>query len=129
MIEKYLNRCVTLPSGCIIWRGPVDSRGYGLSRLKNIRKRVHIIIWELLTGRKVPIGHDLHHKCHIEPCCNFEHLELLTKKEHRRITELEKIHCPQGHEYSSANTYIYKGHRQCNICREVRNKSRYYING
>ncbi|AKL88362.1 HNH endonuclease [Gordonia phage GMA6] len=28
-----------------------------------------------------------------------------------------KTHCPQGHEYTPSNTYIYKGTRACKECR------------
>lgn len=128
MIEKYLNQCTTFTNGCIVWLGPVDGAGYGHSRLNKIRKRVHIIIWELTTGKKVPYGHELHHKCNLKPCCNFEHLELLTKREHRRITNLKIKNCPQGHEYNEENTYLHNGNRQCKICRNKRNKERYLIN-
>ena len=27
-----------------------------------------------------------------------------------------KTHCPQGHEYTAANTYIYRGRRNCRTC-------------
>lgn len=34
-------------------------------------------------------------------------------------------HCPQGHEYDEANTYVTKiGHRKCRTCR--REKMRHY---
>jgi HNH endonuclease len=31
-----------------------------------------------------------------------------------------KTHCPQGHEYTEENTYLYRGMRQCKTCRKVR---------
>ena len=35
-----------------------------------------------------------------------------------------KTHCPQGHEYAVDNTYLYRGSRQCIICREFYDKRR-----
>ena len=31
-----------------------------------------------------------------------------------------KTHCDKGHEHNSENTYFYKGHRTCKICRRER---------
>lgn len=29
-------------------------------------------------------------------------------------------HCPQGHPYDEANTYLYRGHRSCRACHRIR---------
>ncbi len=31
----------------------------------------------------------------------------------------EKTHCPQGHPYDAANTYIWRGRRICRACRDA----------
>ena len=34
-----------------------------------------------------------------------------------------KTHCPQGHAYDEANTYVYKRRRYCRACVLVRSKA------
>lgn len=34
-----------------------------------------------------------------------------------------KTHCPQGHEYTEENTYVYNGVRSCKVCRKTKTKA------
>lgn len=40
-----------------------------------------------------------------------------------RLPTYERTHCPQGHEYTSENTYNYGTGRQCKACARVRAKA------
>jgi hypothetical protein len=35
----------------------------------------------------------------------------------------KKTHCVRGHSLSGSNLYLYRGHRQCEMCRRMRLKS------
>lgn len=42
-----------------------------------------------------------------------------------RHHQVNKTHCPQGHEYATpGNTRVYRGHRYCNACDRMRNDVR-----
>jgi len=34
--------------------------------------------------------------------------------------KLHRTHCPQGHEYTPANTYLWHGSKVCRACRRER---------
>jgi hypothetical protein len=42
----------------------------------------------------------------------------LDKRRHGTDHEVNRTHCPRGHEYTAANTYVYKNRRNCRACRE-----------
>jgi hypothetical protein len=66
----------------------------------------------------------LHHTCKNRSCVNPHHLQPLSRREHVLITEgtwgaknSAKTHCPQGHAYDEANTYVNpRGARVCRTC-------------
>lgn len=65
---------------CWIWTGAPNKDGYGQ---RNNKLATHYL-WKLTTGQAVPPGYDLHHLCSNKMCVNPDHLQLLTKIEHRR---------------------------------------------
>lgn len=98
--ERLLQRRRVDPvSGCWIWEGSVDGKGYGSIYVGNRKyARTHRVAYELWIG---PIGTaTVHHKCASPACFNPAHLELATSREntlemmerralHARIAELE----------------------------------------
>jgi len=34
--------------------------------------------------------------------------------------KLDRTHCPQGHEYTPENTYLWHGSKVCRTCRKAR---------
>lgn len=127
------------PAGyCWIFSGFVNlSSGYGqLGR--NIP--AHRVAWEVANGRPVPHGLVIDHTCHnVDPVCNDDsdcmhrrcvnpaHLEAVTFRENvRRGNGFSGVNaikdaCPKGHTYDEANTYWYRGKRQCGKCRKASN--------
>jgi len=71
------------------------------------------------------------HRCNRRDCFNPEHLYMGTHKDNMQ-DRLKAGHdvnknmtcCPQGHEYTLENTYIYKGGRYCKKCRYEATKRR-----
>ena len=124
--ERLHARLVEQPNGCLEWTGAKGHKGYGqIWSGKQIR--THRLAWELANG-PIPDGiHVLNH-CDNPPCCNPEHLFLGTNADNvaDKITKGRqgahpcslKTHCPQGHEYDDANTYVRPkdGSRQCRVC-------------
>lgn len=111
--------CWTLKTKTTTW-------GYGRFEHKGVIYAAHIFAYETYVGF-IPTGHILHHKCENEPCCNPDHLEPITQRENVLKSDTNPIalnarttRCPQGHEYTAENTYLWRGDRQCLICRRTR---------
>lgn len=80
--EKYK---VDPKTGCWVWQLSTNADGYGVMWYaeKGASERAHIVYYERCKGA-VPRGKTLHHTCENPPCVNPEHLEPLTRGEHRR---------------------------------------------
>lgn len=94
---------------CWYWLGATTRGGYGRIG-KGARAEgwcfAHRLSYELACG-PVPEGLVLDHLCRTRNCVNPRHLEPVTIREniHRGIKGVLTTHCPQGHEYTIANTY------------------------
>lgn len=74
-------------NGCWIWQhATLGPNGYGVVRDPIQRRNVtaHRYYFEKIHGR-VPGNLDLHHRCEVKLCCNPEHLEILTRSEHKKL--------------------------------------------
>jgi hypothetical protein len=67
-------------SGCLVWRGVVDTYGYGHARWAGRRRKAHVMAIEL-AGRALAPGLVVRHLCGNSRCCNPEHLKLGTHRE------------------------------------------------
>jgi hypothetical protein len=120
-IEKYI---IPEPmSGCWIWMGGVRDKKdlYGGCEYEGKIYRTHRLTYILLRGSIAP---DLHidHLCRNRICCNPDHLEPVTQKinVHRgegvAARNMVKTRCPQGHEYTEENLYVWNNQRFCRTC-------------
>lgn len=78
--EKLWSRVDKMESGCWIWAGPVDSRGYGHLAFEGKNWRAHRLAYTLTLG-PIPKGDGHHgtvvmHACDNKLCCNPAHLSL-----------------------------------------------------
>lgn len=123
-------------TGCINFTGRKNSNGYGSIQVKGVVYATHRIM--AVAGGKMspdsPLAVD--HLCSNKACMNPDHLEAVTasvnnkrayeRGERARTTpnnaNLAKTHCPQGHEYSSENTYmnVADRRRHCKTCNRFR---------
>lgn len=122
-------------SSCWLWQGGVStSTGYGNVWWQGTTRRAHRVAHELLIG-PVPDGLQLDHLreiCGNKTCVKVvadqfgpAHLEPVTGRVNiLRSTSIgainaRKTHCVNGHEFTTANTYVHpkRGTRNCRKCR------------
>jgi hypothetical protein len=65
------------PSGCILWIGSRQKRGYGEFRLNGKRWSTHRYAWIRVNG-PIPEGLVVCHRCDVPACVNIAHLFLGT---------------------------------------------------
>jgi hypothetical protein len=110
-------------SGCWLWNGGVNSRGYAEMSHKGKSDKAHRISYRLYKG-EIPDGLCLDHLCRVKCCVNPYHLEAVTSIENiRRATPYlrKKTHCLRGHELSGDNLASRKdGARHCKKCAAFR---------
>lgn len=106
---------------CLVWTGNAP-HGYGTFWLDGRKVRAHRFSYERFVG-PIPDGLELDHLCRNTRCVNPEHLEPVTRAENLRRAHWpnsRKTHCKHGHEYTSENTYHWRGHRVCRTCQKER---------
>jgi len=137
-IERFLAKVEEQPNGCLYWKAALTEQGYGQFKLHGRMMGAHRAAYLLFVG-DIPEGFEVEHVCHSADvtcpggddclhrrCVNPDpaHLEAITHAENtlrgRTVTAANaaKTHCPQGHPYDAANTYIYPstGGRGCRAC-------------
>lgn len=65
-------------SGCLLWLGHVNGKGYGQLRHKGRQYLAHRLAWELVNG-PIPEGACLLHSCDVPSCVNTAHLRIGTR--------------------------------------------------
>lgn len=76
--ERLLGRLIIDPSGCLLWSGCLNSRGYGVISVDGKRELVHRVAWQMENG-PIPEGLTIDHVrargCRHKRCGNVAHLE------------------------------------------------------
>lgn len=77
-------------SGCLLWNGCLNSRGYGVIGIAGKRELVHRVAWQLDHGpiaAGLTVDHVHDRGCRHKHCGNVAHLEPVTAKEntHRSL--------------------------------------------
>lgn len=136
-------------SACIPFDGHVAPDGYGRIDRDGRKLAAHRVAYEQANG-PVPAGLTVDHTCHNRDseceggtscvhrrCINPDHLEAVTRGENTLRSpnsppgrNLRKTHCPKGHPYDDANTYVaFRGDgrsfRVCRACRRRADQLRY----
>jgi hypothetical protein len=83
-------------TGCWLWAGRTNGRGYGHFWLNGDRVYAHRLAYATLVG-SLPDGLQVDHVCHTRQCVNPEHLRLATNREN------------QHNRKSQASSSPYKG--------------------
>lgn len=115
--ERALRNSERLESGCLVFMGSRDHKGYGKVSAPHSNPpasplKVHRVSWEHHHG-PIPDGAWVLHKCDTPACFEPEHLylgdhlqnmaDLAERKRHHNIL---KTHCPAGHPYDEENTLV-----------------------
>jgi len=129
-----------MPNGCLEWTGSTV-RDYGRIGVNGRLMLTHRLAWELANG-PIPDGLFVCHHCDNPPCAQTDptegypegHLFLGTEADNAADMVAKgrhdngfsaRTHCPQGHLYDEANTYVASsGWRQCKTCRATRDHGR-----
>ena len=102
--------------------------GYAYVSIRGKLYRLHRLAYEVFHGQ-IPKGPQVCHTCDTKNCVNTAHLWVGTGKQNSEDMvdkgrqgdrkNRTKLFCPQGHEYTSENTYTWKGERICRACHRV----------
>jgi hypothetical protein len=129
-VERFTEKIAYVDSdtGCVVWGGATNSKGYGLFGWGGKGKNVLAHRWasEHLGGVVPEEGLLAMHKCKNRKCVNPEHLEFVTAKQHvgrgdsppgfnSRATS-----CIHGHALSGSNLRIRSDGRR--VCIECNNR-------
>lgn len=136
--QRLLAKRTITPSNCWEWNGGRDRNGYGRIRVNPFATRfVHRFSAWVWNGINPDSPIDVLHDCDNPRCFNPAHLFTGTQADYVRDMIAKgrsnftaptakinktKTHCPQGHPYDDANTYLYNGHRMCKACMKDRNR-------
>jgi hypothetical protein len=128
--SNLLGRLEVQPDGCVHFTGVINQYGYGKVHRNGRMLQAHRLMYELMVG-PIPDGMVVDHLCHNidlscsggeaclhRRCVNPAHLEVVTHRVNiNRGRRGPKSHCPQGHEFTPENTYVYAdGSRRCRAC-------------
>lgn len=135
--ERVRNAIWVDDSGCWLWQMHIDRAGYGRLQIRVNGKpqcaMAHRLAYAAWRGEH-ETGLELDHLCRVRRCVNPDHLEPVTHAENMRRSPVNKAarlamrksHCPHGHPYDEANTYIdRRGKRNCRTCMRVGAAERY----
>lgn len=123
-IERLLDLSIPEPnSGCWIWMGQLNEKGYGRIRHLGRTRFAHRVSFELFTGRTAE--DHLDHLCRVRCCINPEHLEPVTPRENAIRGSLARgrpTHCKRGHLITQrrSETSARPGEAVCNACSRLR---------
>lgn len=126
-------------SGCWLWLGWVNAKGYGRMYARGTNVGAHRFAWSAVNG-SIPAGLYVCHKCDTPSCVNPAHLFLGTPTDNnhdmvakKRQGNIKKAICKWGHVLDELNTYVYvrkdtgRTFRTCRVChnkKSVQHKAR-----
>ncbi len=112
-------------NGCWIWIGGRMPQGYGIFCYDARSHAAHRIAHRMFNG---PLADDriIHHICKIPFCVNPQHLSCRSQEEHAGDHAGQKATCPQGHEFTPENTYLFRSVRMCRLCHKRLSNEHYY---
>lgn len=115
------------PAECWPWTGTRNDLGYGILRVTGKNVRAHRFAYELASGRPIPVGLEVCHRCDNPPCCNPAHLFLGTQGDNVRDAaskgrlKSSVLRQPCG---TAAGYYTHRRRSEppCDACRSAHNE-------
>src|SRR5882762_8595727 len=77
---RIFNKCRMSETGCWLWTGPTNGKGYGVFYVGTKNRHAHRCSYEVFKG-PIPDGLHILHRCHTPLCVNPAHLRAGTQKE------------------------------------------------
>lgn len=107
-------------SGCWLWLGGVEGRGYGAVHLRRRQFKAHRVAY-VLSGKPIPAGLVIDHKCNVPICVNPDHLEPVTNSENVIRAAGRRTTCRRNHLRIPENIMVRgDGERVCKLCVKFR---------
>jgi len=75
MRERFYSKTLASDTGCVVWTGAKDARGYGHFSVLGSARLSHRVAWEIENG-PIPDGKLVLHSCDNTSCVSVEHLRL-----------------------------------------------------
>ena len=82
--ERLLDLSIEHETGCRIWVGSTNNRGYGLMYMDGRPRLAHRVAFYLANGRWPAEGLVVDHKCGVKACVNPLHLQEMSNWENLR---------------------------------------------
>jgi hypothetical protein len=133
--EEFFAQTMPIPeSGCWVWMGSSDIRGYGRIARRHHGKRLsvqaHRYAYELHYG-PIPDRLEIDHLCRVLSCVNPAHLEAVTHAVNvkRGQKGVLRMQCKWGHPFNAETLRLNKnGTRSCRPCERRRKNEKYWTN-
>jgi len=117
-------------SPCWVSNRGTNEGGYTRIWHDRTTRATHRVAYEAFVG-PIPAGLQIDHLCRVRACCRPDHLEPVTCRENLlrgdtvNARAAATTHCPRGHAYTAANTYVSpSGRRHCRTCEKARRRAR-----
>jgi len=123
--QKY---AVDEATGCWVWQGTRNKRGQGLMSDGVRQQKAHKLAYLYFVCGEIPPMHYVAQTCKNVACVNPAHLTVrragaASKEGNSPFAQnARKTHCIHGHEFTEANTIVYRGRRRCGTCQDRRRK-------
>lgn len=143
MVKKFYFH-ISHPTGtdCWIWTGPIRGKGYGVVCAGNKRIAAHRLAYELSSGKAIPSGMLVCHRCDVNLCVNSDHLFLGTVSDNAKdawekgrlwinthdsqVVRCLADSCKRGHPWPENLVTRPDGRHRCALCKKMNDSRRDY---